>query len=98
MDGISLHLPPVIPDSYYEISTHNSGYHPYTNTTNAPWTSRDDGARGYQPQGGEFEAHSLRFSTGNTGRQRCQMDTVEANLNGEAPTSAGLEQGNLVFL
>jgi len=68
MDGISLHLPPVIPDSYYDISTHGSGYQPFQTTS--AWVTRDDGNRGYhQAQTNEYET-SLRFP-GNVDRREC---------------------------
>lgn len=68
MDGLSLHLPQVIPDSYYDISSHGSGYQPFQ--TSSPWVTRDDSTRGYhQLQTNDYDS-SIRFSS-NADRREC---------------------------
>lgn len=95
MEGISLHLPPVIPDSYYDISTHSSGYHQCINTSNSSWTSRDDRVRGYQPLNNEFET-DIRYPNGNAGRHGYQLESVDPVMNGDDTTTNTLQEGMYV--
>jgi hypothetical protein len=92
MEGINLHLPSVIPDSYYDISTHNAAYHPCINATNSSWTSREDRVRAYQPLNNEFEPDT-RYPTGNTGRHGCQLESVDQVNHGDDRNPNTLQEG-----
>lgn len=54
MEPVSIQLPPVMPETFYE---HNTGYHGYSGPTSSLWPNRDDSMRTYLTQGPEFESH-----------------------------------------
>lgn len=102
MDGLSLHLPPVIPDSYYDISNHSSGYQPFQTPT--AWVTRDESVRGYhQSQTNDYDT-TLRFH-GNSDRQNCTIVGSVENLeptgteeHSDETRETGIYDGELMVL
>ena len=54
MDPVTIQLPPVMPETFYD---HNAGYHAYPGSTSSLWPGRDESMRAYLAQGQEFESH-----------------------------------------
>lgn len=98
MDGLSLHLPPVIPDSYYDISNHGSAYQPFQAPSS--WMTRDESSRGYHPaQTNDYDTN-LRFP-GNSDRQECTIVGSEEALDpsgNEERAEETRETGTFVIL
>lgn len=79
MDALNIHLPPVIPDSYYDIPNHsNSAYQ--TSYSTPSWTPRDEPSRSFHNQAAEFDAQPR--CRGNIETRECavgHMEVVEAD-------------------
>ncbi|XP_052799431.1 DNA-binding protein RFX6-like [Mya arenaria] len=93
MDTLSLHLPPVIPDSYYDIPGTGAGYQAGYETP--VWTTRDEGSRGCPPAprervgDGAFTTNALDTADHQPPNQQTDIDETDWPEDGEGRAGGG---------